>query len=87
VRSPRWRKFGSPLELACLHTVTTLTGSAILALAFAHGRLDADETVWKLAHLDEDWTDRALGHGRGGVPPPRAAPAGIRGRLPRHSAT
>ncbi|MBD9372508.1 ATPase [Rhizobium sp. ARZ01] len=47
-------KFDSPLALACIHTVTTLTGSAILALAFAHGRLDA-ETVWKLAHIDEDW--------------------------------
>lgn len=47
-------KFRSPLELACIHTVTTLTGSAILALALAHGRLDA-ETVWRLAHVDEDW--------------------------------
>ncbi|PTM90241.1 ATP12 family chaperone protein [Mycoplana dimorpha] len=47
-------KFSSPLAIACLHTVTTLTGSAILALAFAHGRLDS-ETVWKLAHIDEDW--------------------------------
>ena len=47
-------KFVSPLEIACLHTVTTLTGSAMLALAFAHGRLDA-EAVWKLAHIDEDW--------------------------------
>lgn len=47
-------KFDSPLALACIHTVTTLTGSAILALAFAHGRLDA-EAVWKLAHIDEDW--------------------------------
>ncbi|MDF1635715.1 ATP12 family protein [Mycoplana sp. MJR14] len=46
--------FRSPLALACIHTVTTLTGSAILALAFAHGRLDA-ETVWRLAHVDEDW--------------------------------
>lgn len=47
-------RYGSPLELACIHTITTLTGSAILALAFAHGVLDA-ETVWTLAHLDEDW--------------------------------
>ena len=47
-------KFDSPLEIACLHTITTLTGSAMLALAFAHGRLDA-EAVWKLAHIDEDW--------------------------------
>jgi chaperone required for assembly of F1-ATPase len=35
--------------------MTTLTGSAILALAFAEGRLTAEE-VWSLAHLDEDWT-------------------------------
>lgn len=47
-------RFTSPLEIACIHTVTTLTGSAILALAFAYGRLDA-ETVWTLAHVDEDW--------------------------------
>ncbi|SOC42504.1 chaperone required for assembly of F1-ATPase [Rhizobium subbaraonis] len=47
-------RFTSPLEIACIHTVTTLTGSALLALAFAYGRLDA-ETAWKLAHVDEDW--------------------------------
>ncbi|MDK4734080.1 ATP12 family chaperone protein [Rhizobium sp. CNPSo 3490] len=45
----------SPMALAALHTVTTLTGSAILALAFAEGRLTAEE-AWSLAHLDEDWT-------------------------------
>jgi chaperone required for assembly of F1-ATPase len=49
------RKYDTPLELASLHTVTTLTGSAILALAFAEGRLPFDQ-VWSLAHLDEDWT-------------------------------
>ena len=49
------RKYNTPLELASLHTITTLTGSAILALAFAEGRLPLDE-VWSLAHLDEDWT-------------------------------
>ncbi len=46
--------FHDPVRLACLHTITTLTGSAVLALAFAHGRLSADD-VWQLAHLDEDW--------------------------------
>ncbi|WP_440983453.1 ATP12 family chaperone protein [Shinella sumterensis] len=43
-----------PLALACLHTVTTLTGSALLALALAEGVIDA-ETAWSLAHVDEDW--------------------------------
>ncbi|RUM25500.1 ATPase [Rhizobium vallis] len=45
----------SPLKLAALHTITTLTGSAILALAFAEGRVTMEE-AWSLAHLDEDWT-------------------------------
>jgi chaperone required for assembly of F1-ATPase len=43
-----------PLALACVHTVTTLTGSALLALAFAEGFVDA-EKAWMLAHIDEDW--------------------------------
>ena len=46
--------YGEPLPLACLHTVTTLTGSAVLALALAEGHLDADR-LWDLAHIDEDW--------------------------------
>jgi chaperone required for assembly of F1-ATPase len=54
------RKYSSPVELAALHTVTTLTGSAILALAFAEGRVDAEE-AWDLAHLDEDWTNEQWG--------------------------
>jgi chaperone required for assembly of F1-ATPase len=37
-----------------MHVVTTLTGSALLALALRHGRLTADE-VWAAAHVDEDW--------------------------------
>lgn len=44
----------SALELAALHTITTLTGSAILALAFVSGIRSLDE-VWALAHIDEDW--------------------------------
>ena len=48
------RKYASPIELASLHTVTSLTGSAILAIAFAEGELSVDDT-WRLAHLEEDW--------------------------------
>jgi chaperone required for assembly of F1-ATPase len=48
------RKHRTPLALAALHTITTLTGSALLALAFAEGRLDAEQ-AWHAAHADEDW--------------------------------
>jgi chaperone required for assembly of F1-ATPase len=40
--------------LAALHVMTTLTGSALLALAHAKGRLSAAE-AWAAAHVDEDW--------------------------------
>ncbi len=40
--------------LAALHVMTTLMGSALLALAHAHGELDA-EAAWSAAHVDEDW--------------------------------
>jgi chaperone required for assembly of F1-ATPase len=48
------RAFATPLGLACLHTITALTGSALLALALAKGRLSAEE-AWAAAHVDEDW--------------------------------
>jgi chaperone required for assembly of F1-ATPase len=44
----------SPLRLAGFHTVTTLTGSALLALALREGFLDADN-VWTAAHVEEDF--------------------------------
>ncbi|MBX9457217.1 MAG: ATPase [Rhizobium sp.] len=47
-------KCRDPLALAALHTITTLTGSAILALALAEGRLNAED-AWIAAHADEDW--------------------------------
>jgi hypothetical protein len=34
--------------------VTTLTGSALLAIALLRGALDQDQ-VWTAAHVDEDW--------------------------------
>jgi chaperone required for assembly of F1-ATPase len=43
-----------PWAIAALHVVTTLTGSALLALALFHGARNADE-VWAAAHVDEDW--------------------------------
>jgi len=44
----------NPWILGAVHSVTTLTGSALLALALAAGRLDTD-TAWAAAHVDEDW--------------------------------
>jgi chaperone required for assembly of F1-ATPase len=41
-------------QLGALNVVTTLTGSGLLALALAAGRLTADE-AWSAAHVDEDW--------------------------------
>jgi chaperone required for assembly of F1-ATPase len=43
-----------PLRLAALHVITTLTGSALLALAVARGRLEP-EAAWAAAHVDEDY--------------------------------
>jgi chaperone required for assembly of F1-ATPase len=43
-----------PWSIAALHVITTLTGSALLALALLHGVLDQDQ-VWAAAHVDEDW--------------------------------
>lgn len=41
-------------SLAALHVMTALTGSALLALAVAQGRL-TPEQAWEAAHVDEDW--------------------------------
>jgi chaperone required for assembly of F1-ATPase len=43
-----------PLGLAAVHSVTTLTGSAVIALALLRGRLTIDQ-AWAAAHVDEDW--------------------------------
>lgn len=45
--------FGA-FALASLHVMTTLTGSAFLALAVALGRMPVAD-AWAAAHLDEDW--------------------------------
>jgi chaperone required for assembly of F1-ATPase len=42
-----------PWRLGATHSVTTLTGSALLALALASGAVTPD-VVWQAAHVDED---------------------------------
>jgi chaperone required for assembly of F1-ATPase len=48
------RQRGDPFRLAAIHLMTTLTGSALLALATEAGAVSPDE-AWSAAHVDEDW--------------------------------
>ena len=50
----------SPFGLAALHVMTTLTGSALIALAHAEGCLTAAE-AWAAAHVDERFQERVWG--------------------------
>lgn len=43
-----------PFRLAALHVMTTLTGSALIALAVEAGALEP-AAAWTAAHVDEDW--------------------------------
>lgn len=43
-----------PWKLGAVSAITTLTGSALIALAMAQGHL-ATEAAWAAAHVDEDW--------------------------------
>jgi chaperone required for assembly of F1-ATPase len=43
-----------PWRLGALHSITTLTGSALMAIALARGGLSVD-AAWSAAHVDEDW--------------------------------
>ena len=49
------KAYQDPFKLACIHTFTSLSGSALIALALAEGFLDAED-AWKAAHVDEDWS-------------------------------
>jgi chaperone required for assembly of F1-ATPase len=49
-----------PLRLAALHVMTSLTGSALLALAIDFGELDP-EAAWRAAHVDEDFQSEQWG--------------------------
>src|ERR1700722_18777630 len=46
--------YEDPVALAALSVMTTLTGSALLALAVGRGFLSA-EAAWRAAHVDEDF--------------------------------
>jgi chaperone required for assembly of F1-ATPase len=46
--------YDDPAALAALSVLTTLTGSALLALAVAGGFL-SPEAAWRAAHIDEDF--------------------------------
>jgi chaperone required for assembly of F1-ATPase len=50
----------APLPLAAVSTVTALTGSAVIALALARGRLTPQE-AWDAALVDEEWQMRLWG--------------------------
>jgi chaperone required for assembly of F1-ATPase len=49
-----------PWSVAAVHILTTLTGSALLALALFHRVFDQDQ-VWRAAHVDEDWNSEQWG--------------------------
>lgn len=48
------------LRIAALHSMTTLTGSALIAMMVAHGALTIDN-AWAAAHVDEDWQMKLWG--------------------------
>jgi chaperone required for assembly of F1-ATPase len=47
-------RFDEPFRLAALSLATTLTGSALIALALASGAVSLEQ-AWEAAHVDEDW--------------------------------
>ncbi|WP_371346730.1 ATP12 family chaperone protein [Ancylobacter sp. IITR112] len=49
-----------PLRMAALNLMTTLSGSALLALAVAHGHLDMVQ-AWRAAHADEEVQEQLWG--------------------------
>jgi chaperone required for assembly of F1-ATPase len=53
IPSDAWR-------LGAVHAITTLTGSALIALAFAAGAISLDQ-AWSAAHVDEDWNMQQWG--------------------------
>ena len=56
----RVERVASPFALAALHVMTTLTGSVLIALAHADGRLSLEE-AWAAAHVDETFQESVWG--------------------------
>ena len=50
-----------PWALGAVNAITGLTGSALIAIAVARGRLSAAD-AWTAAHVDEDWNMEQWGH-------------------------
>ena len=55
------RSIREPIALAALHVVTTLTGSAVLAIALKD-RAFGPTAIWNAAHVDEDVQMEIWGH-------------------------
>jgi chaperone required for assembly of F1-ATPase len=49
-----------PWRLGAVHLITTLTGSALIALGVAAGKLGVED-AWAAAHVDEDWNMKLWG--------------------------
>lgn len=52
--SAHMRPRGDPFRLGAMHVMTSLTGSALLAMA-VEARAIAPSEAWSAAHVDEDW--------------------------------
>ena len=48
------RRYATPLQLTAIHSITSLTGSLVLALALAEGQGEPSD-IWEAAHVDEDF--------------------------------
>jgi chaperone required for assembly of F1-ATPase len=57
------QRYDDAFAVATLHVLTSLSGSALLALMIAHGAIDA-EAAWRDAHVDEDFQIRKWGDDR-----------------------
>lgn len=49
-----------PWSIAAFHVITSIIGSALLALALLHGVRDPDQ-IWAAAHVDDDWNSEKWG--------------------------
>ncbi len=50
----------SPWRLGAVHVMTTLSGSALIALAVSEQAISPDD-AWSAAHVDEDWNQELWG--------------------------
>jgi chaperone required for assembly of F1-ATPase len=50
----------SMYQVSAIYDATTLTGSALIAICLAEGRL-TPEAAWTAAHVDEDWQNEQWG--------------------------